>query len=153
MGQPPDSHDAAKQSFPIAVAKGALHCGAGCTLGDIAAEGLALAFPAIATWFGWHTLFSDRMYAVWVLDFLFAFVIGVAFQYFAIAPMRQLSVGAGLKAALKADALSLTSWQVGMYGFMAFAQFYLFGQLVGRRFEADTRSSGWRCKARWSLDS
>ena len=37
--------------------------------------------------------------------------------------MRGLSPGAGIVAALKADTLSLISWQVGMYGFMALAQF------------------------------
>ncbi len=66
------------------------------------------------------------MFAVWILDFIFAFIIGVAFQYFTIKPMRDLSPTEGLIQAVKADALSLTSWQIGMYGFMAFAQFYLF---------------------------
>jgi hypothetical protein len=45
--------------------------------------------------------------------------------------MRNLSLGQGLKAALKADALSITAWQVGMYGFMGFAYFYLFRNLLG----------------------
>ncbi len=45
--------------------------------------------------------------------------------------MRNLSVGQGLIVALKADALSITAWQIGMYGFMAFAYFYLFRQLLG----------------------
>ncbi len=60
------------------------------------------------------------------------------FQYFAIVPMRNLSPGEGIVAALKADTLSLISWQVGMYGFMAFAQFYLLGHLLGRRAEVNT---------------
>lgn len=38
--------------FPIMVANGTLHCGAGCTLGDICAEWLVFAFPAIAIAFG-----------------------------------------------------------------------------------------------------
>ena len=113
--------------FPAMVAKGASHCGSGCTLGDIIAEFLALAFPAVAVWFGWKTLLPDsemgKTFAVWVLDFLFAFAIGMAFQYFTIKPMRDLSPGRGLMEAVKADTLSLTSWQVGMYGGMAIAQF------------------------------
>lgn len=124
--------------FPIIVAKGALHCGSGCTLGDIIAEWLVFFIPAIAIWFGYQTIFSDKLFAVWVLDFLFAFVLGIAFQYFTIAPMRNLSVGEGLKAAVKADALSLTAWQVGMYGFMAMAQFYLFRHLLGTTLEVPT---------------
>lgn len=80
--------------------------------------------PAIAVWFGYTTLFSEKMFAVWILDFIFAFAI--AFQYFTIKPMRNLSVREGLVAALKADTLALTAWQIGMYGLMAFAQFHVF---------------------------
>lgn len=110
----------------IAVAKGASHCGAGCTLGDIVAEWLAFAVPSVAVAFGWGWLFGEKMFAVWVLDFLVAYGLGVAFQYFTIAPMRKLSSGEGIWAALKADTASITAWQVGMYGFMAVAQFLWF---------------------------
>ncbi len=47
--------------------------------------------PAVAVWFGWHSLFAEKMFAVWILDFVFAFAIGIVFQYFAIVPMRELS--------------------------------------------------------------
>jgi Domain of unknown function (DUF4396) len=124
--------------FPAMVGKGALHCGSGCMLGDIAAEWLAFLVPAVTVWFGWHSLFSDKMFAVWVLDFLFAFGLGIVFQYYAIVPMRGLSPGEGVIAALKADTASLIAWQVGMYGFMAFAQFYLFQRLIGHRAEVNT---------------
>lgn len=63
--------------FPIMVAEGALHCGSGCMIGDIAAEWLAFAVPAIAVWLGWPSLFGDKMFAVWVLDFAFAFLLGI----------------------------------------------------------------------------
>jgi hypothetical protein len=82
--------------FPIMAAKGTLHCGSGCTLGDILAEWLAFTVPIVAVWFGYQTLFSEKMFAIWVLDYIFAFVFGIAFQYFTIAPMRNLSVGDGL---------------------------------------------------------
>lgn len=112
--------------FPAMVGKGALHCGSGCMLGDIAAEWLAFAFPAIAVALGWQSIFGEKMFAVWILDFIFAFLIGIAFQYFAIVPMRHLSPGEGIWAAVKADTLSLTAWQVGMYGWMAVMQFLIF---------------------------
>ncbi len=131
-------HANAETPFAVMVGKGASHCGSGCALGDIIAEWLAFAFPAVAVWFGWHSLFSEKMFAVWILDFVFAFAFGIAFQYFTIAPMRNLGVAAGLWAALKADTLSLTAWQVGMYGFMAFANFYLFRNLLGVRLEVDS---------------
>ncbi|WP_243634804.1 DUF4396 domain-containing protein [Roseicella frigidaeris] len=62
----------------------------------------------------------------------------MAFQYFTIKPMRNLSVGAGLVQAVKADALSLTAWQVGMHGFMAFASLYFFRHLLGVRLETNS---------------
>jgi len=124
--------------FPVMVGKSTLHCGSGCTLGDICAEWLAFAFPSIAVWFGWHFLFRREMFAVWVLDFIFAFVIGIAFQYFTIVPMRHLKMRAGIWAALKADALSLTAWQIGMYGFMAFANIYVFPRVFGVTLKVDT---------------
>jgi hypothetical protein len=87
--------------FSVAVAKGATHCGAGFTIGDILAEWLAFTFPAVAVWFGWRSLFQERLLAVWVLAYAFAFVLGIAFQYFTIKPMRQLSAGRGLVEALR----------------------------------------------------
>jgi len=124
--------------FPIMVAKGASHCGSGCMIGDVLAEWLAFLVPGIAVLFGWHSLFPDKIFAVWILDFVFAFLLGIAFQYFTIKPMRDLTSGQGILAALKADTLSLLAWQVGMYGFMGFAQFYLLGYLLGHRAEVDT---------------
>ncbi len=101
-------------------------------LGDVAAEWLAFLVPAVAVWFGWHSLFEEKMYAVWVLDFVFAYALGIVFQYYAIVPMRGLSPGKGLVAAVKADTLSLISWQIGMCGLMALVQFWLFPALAGR---------------------
>ncbi|SON55143.1 hypothetical protein HDIA_1602 [Hartmannibacter diazotrophicus] len=122
--------------FPIMVVKGALHCGSGCTLGDIIAEGLAFSVPVVAVWFGWQHLFAEKIFAVWILDFILAFGFGVLFQYFTIKPMRNLSVGEGIREAIKADALSLAAWQVGMYGVMAVGQFLVFQPLYGSMLEA-----------------
>jgi hypothetical protein len=127
----------AQTPFPIMVANGSLHCGSGCTLGDICAEWLVYLVPAVAVWFGWHALFGDEMFAAWVVDYLFAYSFGIVFQYFTIKPMRNLSVGQGIWAAVKADTLSLTAWQFGMYGFMAFAHFVIFQDLLGTKLTAD----------------
>ena len=117
--------------FAAKVGKGATHCGAGCTLGDIIAEWLVFLVPAIAVWFGYRSIFSDRIFATWIIDYILAFVIGVGFQYATIVPMRGLSPAKGVFEAVKADTLSLTSWQIGMYGFMALMHFWLFGAVLG----------------------
>jgi hypothetical protein len=95
------------------------HCGSGCVVGDIIAEWALVLWP--------FTLFGHMMFAAWVVDYGFALLFGLAFQYFTIKPMRNLSVGDGLLAAVKADVLALTAWQVGMYGAMAIATFGIFG--------------------------
>ncbi|WNO54736.1 DUF4396 domain-containing protein [Stakelama saccharophila] len=122
----------------IAVAKGASHCGAGCTLGDIVVEWAAFAAPAIAVFFGWHGLFAEKTFAVWIPDYIVAFLFGIVFQYFTIAPMRDLGLGKGIWAAVKADTLSITSWQVGMYGLMAVGQFLWFKPAYGGVAEVNT---------------
>ncbi len=124
--------------FPAMVGKGAAHCGSGCTLGDICAEWLAFAFPAIAVALGYQSVFGEKMFAVWVLDYIFAYAFGIVFQYFTIAPMRGLGVWQGIWQAIKADTLSLTAWQIGMYGFMAVAALWLFRQVIGVRLEVNT---------------
>jgi hypothetical protein len=124
--------------FPVMAAKGTLHCGSGCAVGDIVAETLLLIFPAAATWFGWHWLFQQKLFAAWVLDFILAYIAGIAFQYFSIVPMKKLSPGQGIVAALKADSLSLTAWQLGMYGVMALLQFEVFKPLLHAPVSAGT---------------
>ena len=108
-----------EKPFPQMVGVAATHCGAGCTLGDICAEWLTFVAPLM--------LFGHKLFGTWLVDYLFAYCFGIAFQYFTIAPMRHLSVGKGIWAAIKADTLSLTAWQVGMYGWMAIATFLIFG--------------------------
>jgi hypothetical protein len=123
--------DQPRTPMAVAVAKGASHCGAGCALGDLLAEWAAFTVPGFALALGWKTIFADKIFADWVLDYLLAFAIGLAFQYFTIKPMRDLRVKDALLQALKADAASIASWQVGMYGFMAFAQFFWFAKVFG----------------------
>ena len=100
------------------IAVGVSHCGAGCTLGDIAAEfavfGLALSVAGTALPFEYAG------------DYVLAVALGLLFQYFAIAPMRGLGVRDGLKAAAKADILSLTAFEVGLFGWMALMAFVFF---------------------------
>ena len=115
----------------VSIAIGTSHCGAGCALGDLVAEFAVAALPALATLVGWGALYRQHIFAVWIWDFVLAFLIGIAFQYFAIAPMRRQGPAASLRDALKADAASILAWQIGMYGGMAIAQFAIFRPLLG----------------------
>ena len=114
------SSPAQAKPFWQSVGLAATHCGSGCTLGDLLAEGVVLPFLPF-------TLFGHRIFAAWLVDFALAFFFGIVFQYYTIRPMKKLTPAQGLIAALKADSLSLTAWQVGMYGWMAPVTFVLFG--------------------------
>ena len=104
-------------------ALGVSHCGTGCTLGDIVAElavfGLGL------------TVAGTALFAEMIGDYLAALALGIAFQYFAIAPMRGLGARKGLVEAAKADVASLTSFEIGLFGWMALMYYVL------------SRGSGW----------
>jgi hypothetical protein len=102
------------------VVVGVTHCGAGCTLGDIIGEWLVFAL-------GW-ALFGRALYADYFVDFGLAYVLGVLFQYFSIAPMRGLGLKDGFVAAIKADTISLIAFEIGLFAWMALSRFVLFPQ-------------------------
>ncbi len=59
----------------------ATHCGAGCTIGDV-----------ISTWLifiGSIVIFGSILATAFILDFTFAWLLGVIFQYLAISEMRK----------------------------------------------------------------
>ena len=94
-----------------------LHCGAGCTLADLIGEWALFLFPvAIA---------GSYLAGSWVIDYALALALGVYFQYAAIRSMRRISRRRAVVNALKADVLSLTAWQAGMYAWMALVIFGL----------------------------
>lgn len=95
-----------------------LHCGAGCTLADIVGEWFLFFVPV--------AIGGSILAGTWVVDYLLALAFGIGFQYAAIRGMeRTLPRGEAIRRAAKADILSLTAWQAGMYGWMAVAIFAL----------------------------
>jgi hypothetical protein len=116
-----------EESRPLwqSVGLASTHCGSGCTLGDLVAEGVVLSFVTF-------TLFGHPVFGAWVIDFILAFLFGIAFQYFPIRSMRQVTRRQALVAALKADSLSLSAWQVGMYGWMGLSIFVIFGSEIDK---------------------
>ena len=93
------------------------HCGAGCSIGDLIAESIV---PTLGL------VFAGKFGSKLILDFAFAWILGVVFQYATIVPMRNLSFGRGLVEAMRADTLSIVLFEVGMFGWMAVSWFLLF---------------------------
>jgi Domain of unknown function (DUF4396) len=95
--------------FPAVTPKSSL-IGSGCTLGDILAEW--------GVFFTGFTLLGSLLWGSYLADFLLAYLLGIVFQYFSIAPMRNISGWPALKAALQADTISLIAFEVGLFAFM-----------------------------------
>ena len=100
------------------VAISASHCGAGCVVGDVIAE--------FAVFFMGMTMLGVALYASYAADFTLAWIFGIAFQYFVIKPMKHLTPGQGLIAAIKADTLTIIAFELGMFAWMALVFFVLF---------------------------
>jgi Domain of unknown function (DUF4396) len=106
---------AARDTWEVAGAVS--HCGAGCTLGDIAGEWIVWA--ALAT----STIAGATLYPEILLDVTLAWGLGIAFQYFTIVPMRRELRGlSGVLAAIRADTLSIAGFQVGLLAWMALSE-------------------------------
>jgi hypothetical protein len=112
LDDPPD------RPFWTKVAVGVSHCGAGCTLGDIVAEWVVFAVGA--------QIAGLALFPEYFGDYALALAFGIAFQYFAIAPMRGLGFRKGIAQAAKADVLSLTAFEVGLFGWMAMTSLVFF---------------------------
>ncbi|EJT98825.1 hypothetical protein DACRYDRAFT_110713 [Dacryopinax primogenitus] len=90
------------------------HCGAACLLGDIVGEWLVWGVGA--------QINGRSIWAEWLVDYAFALVFGIVFQYWSIAPMSGEYGPKTLWRAAKADFLSLTGFQIGLFGWMAIFQ-------------------------------
>ncbi|GGK05064.1 membrane protein [Lentibacillus kapialis] len=97
------------------------HCSSGCTVGD------AVGVPIVAL--TGMTILGTTLFAHYTVEFIFAYIFGIIFQFYAIYPMdkSQGAVGA-VKAAIKADSLSLIAFEIGMFGWMAIVHYLLFAQ-------------------------
>ena len=95
-----------------------LHCGAGCTLADLVGEWFLYFVPV--------AIGGSLIAGSWVIDYILALGFGIGFQYAAIRGMEPKAPrGEIVRRAAKADILSLTAWQAGMYGWMAVVIFAL----------------------------
>ena len=112
------------------VALSALHCGAGCSLADI----IGAIFISIIPIY----IFGYVIFGSWAISYGLALMIGIYFQYLAIKEMQpKMKATDAIKKAAKADVLSLTSWQIGMYGWSAIMGFAI---LKGEFYSANSWS-------------
>ena len=95
------------------------HCGAGCALGDVGGEWLVWAV-------GWMIGSTAELGPEYILDLPLAWVFGILFQYFVIAPLRgQVGQLAPLGDAIKSDTLSVLSFEAGLFGWMALSHYVI----------------------------
>lgn len=111
FGRASDGEEDGEAPMWQATFKGATHCGAGCALGDFLGDWAAFAIG--------FTLLGSELLGKYLFAFVPAFLIGIVFQYFSVAPMRGLALGEGLVAAVKIDTLSLLAYEIGMFAWMA----------------------------------
>lgn len=104
------------------VAVTATHCGAGCAVGDVIGEWLVFA-AAI-------TIAGYTLWAEYIIDFALGYVFGIAFQYWTIKPMSDLTPRTALRRAITADTLSIVAFEGGMFAWMALFQRVLFPRLM-----------------------
>lgn len=112
-------HHAKPTPYWVTVFSGVTHCGAGCVLGDIVGE-----------WLVYGTGVTIRGKSIWpelLIDYAFALLFGIVFQYFSIAPMSGQWGWKTVWRAVKADVGSLTSFEVGLFGWMVAYQAGIWG--------------------------
>ena len=110
--------DPTREQVSVAV----YHCGAGCTLGDILGEAGLFVIGGAALTFIAGSEFATKL----VVQFVLAYIFGIFFQYFTIAPMRKLSPAKGIVAAVRADTISIVAFEIGMFAWMALTRFVFF---------------------------
>ena len=124
------------------------HCGAGGVLGEIVGEWLvywsdasineSMLYAAFIV--GKSTLIpgvdlpnlhKSANALVFFSDFVFALAFGIVFQYFSIAPMVGDYGWKTIVRSAKADFLSLTFFEIGLFGWMAIFDLLIFEQKLG----------------------
>lgn len=115
-----DHSEYEKKPFWQSVFVSTTHCSSGCSLGDIA--GLPI---VIMTGF---TIGGGMLFGEFLVQFILAYLFGIAFQYYGMGLHPDESFKKGIKNAIKADTLALIAFEIGMFGWMALVHFVFFTQ-------------------------
>ncbi|KAL9072296.1 MAG: hypothetical protein Q9157_005145 [Trypethelium eluteriae] len=132
-------HHTASRPLLATVLIGVSHCGAGCVLGDLVGEWLVYGTNA--------TINGQGIWAELLIDYGFALLFGILFQYFSIAPMSGQYGPVSVWRAAKADVLSLTSFEIGAFGWMVAYQVGIWGY----RLEMTTWTYWWMMQVGMAL--
>ncbi|MGY4689126.1 DUF4396 domain-containing protein [Salibacterium sp. K-3] len=113
-------HEHQNKPFWQSVFVSTTHCSAGCSLGDM------IGVPIVV--FTGLTIAGSTLFAEYGVEFVLAYIFGIAFQYYGMGAHGGGSGRQKLKDAVKADTWSLIAFEVGMFGWMAVAHYLLFAQ-------------------------
>lgn len=94
------------------------HCSSGCSLGDM--------FGAPIVFLLGLTIAGVMLFADYAVEFILAYLFGIAFQYYGMGFKAHDQPGKALKDAVKADTLSLVCFEIGMFGWMALVNYVFF---------------------------
>ncbi|GAB4074767.1 DUF4396 domain-containing protein [Barrientosiimonas marina] len=94
------------------------HCSSGCSLGDMI--GAPLVF------YTGFLIAGSELLTDYVVEFILAFIFGIAFQYYGMGFQKHDQPGQAIKDAIKADTWSLICFEIGMFGWMALAYYGFF---------------------------
>ncbi|GGH83908.1 hypothetical protein JOD43_000785 [Pullulanibacillus pueri] len=94
------------------------HCSSGCSLGDL--------IGAPVVFFLGITIAESDLFTDYAVEFVLAYLFGIAFQYYGMGFKTHTRPGKDLVNAIKADTLSLIAFEIGMFGWMAIVHYVLF---------------------------
>lgn len=97
------------------------HCSSGCSLGDM------IGVPIVAL--TGLTIAGSTLFADYAVEFILAYIFGIAFQYYGMGFKKQREPGKAIKNAIKADTWSLIAFEIGMFGWMALVHHVFFVQM------------------------
>lgn|SRR5699024_519404 len=110
-----------KKPFWQSVFVSTTHCSSGCSLGDMI--GAPLVF------YTGFLIAGSMLLTDYVVEFILAYIFGIAFQYYGMGFQKHNQPGKALKDAIKADTWALICFEIGMFGWMALAYYVFFVEM------------------------
>lgn len=114
-------HGHGEKPFWQSVFVSTTHCSSGCSLGDM------IGVPIVAL--TGLTIAGSTLFADYTVEFIVAYIFGIAFQYYGMGFKKQKEPEKAIKNAIKADTWSLIAFEIGMFGWMALVHYVFFIQV------------------------